>query len=197
MTGHRRHDRHARRRHDLRPRRHAGRRTTWPPGSRAASKPPVCTVKAIGRGVSVFLERAPQHLADHRLRQLGAELDRATAPCTARAARGRTRAAPASVAVCPARSTTHALTASPLTSSATPATPTSATAGCAASTSSTSRGHTWIAARLDQVLLAIDDEEVAVLVEVAEVAGVQPAPRAVRRRRARAARRRFRSGRFQ
>ena len=30
-----------------------------------------------------------------------------------------------------------------------------------------------VAARLDQVLLAIDDEEVAVVVEIAEIAGVQ------------------------
>src|SRR5262245_10838697 len=43
----------------------------------------------------------------------------------------------------PDRSTTHALTASPFTSSATPATPTSAIDGCDANTSSISRGHTW------------------------------------------------------
>ena len=85
---------------------------------------------------------AAQDLADHRLGQFGAELDRR------RHLVGREflLAQPLQLLVggadCPARRTTQAFTASPLAASGTPATPTSAIAGWLASTSSTSRGHT-------------------------------------------------------
>ena len=78
-----------------------------------------------------------------RLRQLGAELDLRRHLVRRQRARGRTRAGPPPIPCCPARSTTHAFTTSPLVASGMPATPTSATAGCVASASSISRGHTW------------------------------------------------------
>ena len=119
------------------------------------------------------------------------------APCRAPGARGRTSRSSASVAVWPARSTTQALTTSPFTAIG--------HAGDADFGDRRMVGQHFLdlarphleAARLDQILLAIDDEEVAVVVEVAEVAGVQPAPRAAGRRRDRAGRVRVSSGRFQ
>ncbi len=47
--------------------------------------------------------------------------------------------------------------------------------GVPSSASSTSRGIDVEAAADDQILLAVDDEQVAVVVEIADVAGVQPA----------------------
>ena len=114
-------------------------------------------------------------LADHRLRQLVAGTRRLPAPCRARAARGSRRAArpPSRVVAglehhpgldhfalrrrraCRPRPPRHRrMRGEHLFDLARP--------------------HLE-AARLDQVLLAIDDEDVAVLVEVAEIAGVQPA----------------------
>ena len=131
-------------------------------------------------------ERPPQHLADHRLRQFLTGTRPAPAPCRARAARGSRRAAPLRSPAGPGLRTTHAFATSPLTASGTPATPTSSTAGmCRNDLLDLPRPHLE-SARLDQILLAIDEEDVAVLVHVGQVAGVDPrSPSASRTQRLR------------
>ena len=75
----------------------------------------------------------------------------------------------------PGLSTTKAVTASPHSVSGSPSTATSPTAGCAAITSSTSFGMMLDDAGADDLLQPADDGEIAVAVERADVAGVQPA----------------------
>ena len=75
----------------------------------------------------------------------------------------------------PGLSSTTALTASPHFSSGTPITAQSCTAGWLQITCSTSLGIDVEAARDDHVLLAVGDVQVALGVDVADVAGVQPA----------------------
>ncbi len=190
----------------LRARRHAGRRGAGArrAASTAGSAPrseidrpasPAIAPRARGRAERpdsrrLGREHPPQHLADHRLRQVGAELDLSPAPCTAPAAPGSRPRSSSSVAAGPGFSTTQALATSPFIACGMPATPTSSTAGCAEMHFLDLARPDLEAARLDHVLLAIDEEDVAVLVHVGEVAGVQPrsavAVRAAATRRSRA-----------
>ena len=118
-------------------------------------------------------QHPPQELAGHRPRQLVDDLDRGQPLVRRDAARRRTRAArPRSTAP---RATTHAFGRSPSRSSGTPATAASATAGWLTSTASSSAGATWKPRTLISSLRRSTRETLAVLVDAAEVAGVQPA----------------------
>ena len=73
------------------------------------------------------------------------------------------------------RSTTKALTVSPRYASLAPMMQASWTAGCWYSSASTSAGQTLKPDGVDHALEAVDHEEVAVLVDAAEVAGAEEA----------------------
>ena len=99
------------------------------------------------------------------------------AACSRRAARARTRSARPRSAWLPGARTTSAFTVSPQRSSGTPMTATSATSGCCDERLLDLDGIHVLAAADDHVLDPVGEEEVAIVVEVAAVAGAQPAVR--------------------
>ena len=95
--------------------------------------------------------------------------------CSGRGGRARSRSTPPRRAANRVRSTTYALTASPVCGCGTPMTPTSRTSGWVISISSTSAGIHVEPRHDDQILDPVDEVQVPVVVGGRHVARAQPA----------------------